>query len=108
MPLSFWVKKNSDETKSVTIFSGKYELDGYVKGLGIAGPEEVSVSFPFSRLHAILVPERANETTEGMPSIPKDQSKYQVLEPTSDFQALEKFFNLGHEIRPVGSLTVSY
>ena len=40
--------------------------------------------------------------------IPKHRSKYRVWEPSSNFQALEKFFNLSHETTPIECLTIFY
>ena len=40
--------------------------------------------------------------------VPKDQSTYQVSKLSANFEALEKFFNLGPETSPRGCLTVFY
>lgn len=80
----------------------------YIKSPAIASPHEIPVSFPFQFPCIILVSEKANQTMGTILLIPKGQTKCQVLEPKSNFQGFEKFFNLGQEICPIRCLTEFY
>lgn len=104
--LFFWV-----ENEMTQIYNIPWEIwvRQVFKGPGHS-PHEISISFFifFQSPYVMSVSGWANQTMWKILLIPKTQSKCQVLQRKSNLQALEKFFNLGHEISPIGCLTIFY